>query len=131
MKTLLTISTLVFTLMFSSTSFAEWTKMGEDVDSGTTYYVDFERMRKHGGHVYYWELFDFIKPREYGELSTKIYVQGDCKLFRFKSLSYSFHKEPMGGGTGNVITPKGENADWSYISPITVEEIFQKKLCSR
>ena len=41
MKTLLTIFTLVFTVMFSSTSFAGWTKVGENVN-GHTYYVDFE-----------------------------------------------------------------------------------------
>ena len=40
MKALLTISTLVFTVMFSSTSFAGWTKLGKN-SSGDKYIGDF------------------------------------------------------------------------------------------
>ena len=65
MKTLLTISTLVFTVMFASTSFGGWTKMVKNVD-GETFYVDFERIRKHGGYVYYWYLSDNLKPTKQG-----------------------------------------------------------------
>ena len=45
MKILLTIFTLAFTLMFSSTSFAEWTEVSKNI-RGDTFYVDFERIRK-------------------------------------------------------------------------------------
>tara|TARA_R110002012_G_scaffold242856_1_gene417350 strand:- start:1562 stop:1945 length:384 start_codon:yes stop_codon:yes gene_type:complete len=127
MKTLLTISTLVFTVMFSSTSFAGWTKVTENNEG--TFYVDFERIRKVDGYVYYWDMSDFLKPSPHGYLSGKRYDQGDCKLFRFKSLSYSFHKEPMGGGAGDVDNkPK---KDWTYPSPNSVNETILKSVCSR
>ena len=93
MKTLLTIFTLVFTVMFSSTSFAEWKKVGENVD-GISYYLDFERIRKHGGYVYFWTMSDYLKPTSQGYLSNQSYNQGDCTLFRLKSLSVSFHEKP-------------------------------------
>ena len=93
MKNLLTISTLVFTVMFSSTSFGGWTKVGENA-KGMTFYVDFERIRKHGGYVYYWVLSDYLKPTSQGYLSNQSYNQGDCTLFRLKSLSVSFHEKP-------------------------------------
>ena len=127
MKTLLTISTLVFTVMFSSTSFGGWTKVSED--SKGTYYVDFERIRKHDGYVFYWRLFDYLKPDEYGNLSEKNYVQVDCKLFRFKILSGSFHKEPMGRGTPETVTPK--NPQWEYPSPNSVHESHTESVCNR
>ena len=38
------LTALVGVVMFSSTSFAEWTKVGENVD-GNTRYVDFERIK--------------------------------------------------------------------------------------
>ncbi len=114
-------------MMFSSTSFAGWTKVSENV-IGTNYYVDFERMRKHDGFVYYWRLDDYLKPSKYGILSAKVYNQGDCKLFRFMSLSFSHHKEPMGGGTGDVNTQK---QDWVYPSPNSSNEIILKSVCSR
>ena len=54
MKKLLLIFTLLFsTLMFSTPSYGEWTKVISN-KSGDTYYVDFERIRKHGGYVYFW-----------------------------------------------------------------------------
>ena len=130
MKTLLTITTLVFTVMFSSTSFGEWKGLSRNV-SGDTFYVDFERIRKHGGYVYFWDLFDYLKPTIHGHLSSKEYKQGDCKVFRYKSLSFSFHKEPMGDGTGKVAeTPKSMQG-WVYPSPKSIDEIVLKSVCSR
>ena len=63
MKSLTRILALTFSVMFSSTSFAGWTKVAENV-SGDTFYVDFERIRKHGGYVYYWRLSDLLKPNK-------------------------------------------------------------------
>ena len=129
MKTLLTIFTLVFTVMFSSTSFAGWTKLGQV--SRFTFYVDFERIRKHDGYVYWWDLTDYLKPSQEGNLSNKMYQQGDCKLFRYKYLSSSFHKEPMGGGTGeNGLIPESYK-DWKYPSPNSSMETILKSVCSR
>jgi hypothetical protein len=127
MKTLLTVSTLLFTLMFSSTSFAGWTKVNENM-RGDTYYVDNERIRKHDGFVYFWTLLDLLKPDPYGDMSYKMYHQGDCKLFRYKILSGSFHKEPMGGGTGEPYTPPDK---WVYPPPNTPMEPILKSVCSR
>ena len=117
MKTLLTIFTLLFTLMFSSTSFADWTKVSEN--RGGTFYVDFERIRKVDGFVYYWTLSDYIKPTKYGDLSSKIYNQGDCKLFRYKYLSVSYYTQPMGMGTHSTSSNKPDK-EWKYPSPNSV-----------
>ena len=95
---------------------------------GDTFYVDFERIRKNDGSVYFWVLSDYLKPTKYGDLSSKVYYEGDCKLFRMMRLSSSYHKQPMGGGTGDVNTLK---QDWSYPSPNSVIETILKKVCSR
>jgi hypothetical protein len=127
MKSLLLIFTLLFsTLMFSSPSCAKWEKLTETVN-GNTFYVNFERIKKQGGYVYFWVLGDYLKPKD-GVLSYKNYRQGDCKLFRHKILSWSFHKEPMGGGTGQSITP---NSVWTYPSPNSVGKTVLKSVCSR
>lgn len=101
--------------------------MSENVD-GDTYYLDFERIRKNDGSVYFWVLSDYLKPTKHGDLSSKVYYEGDCKLFRMMRLSSSYHKQPMGGGTGDVNTLK---QDWSYPSPNSVIEIILKSVCSR
>jgi hypothetical protein len=128
-KLTLILTLLVSTVMFSSPSFAKWTKVSEGVKNGRTYYVDFERIRKHGGYVYFWRLGDLLKPNKYGLLSAKAHRQGDCKLFRYKGLSYSFHKEPMGGGTGIVYNDPDK--EWTYPSPNSVDETTLKQVCSR
>jgi hypothetical protein len=63
-----TLLALLFTLMFSSPSYAEWTKVTESKD-GNTFYVDFERIRKHDGFVYFWDFIDRLKPSPKGILS--------------------------------------------------------------
>ena len=126
MKRLTLLTVLVLSLL-STPVFADWTKLGEKV-SGDTIYVDFERIRKHGGYVYWWDLSDFLKPTELGYLSGKLYKQGDCKLFRFKVLSDSFHKEPMGGGTPSTYSNKPDK-EWIYPLPNSSMETILKSVC--
>ena len=128
MKKLTLILSLVFTVTLSSTSYAEWEKVAQNVD-GSTYYVDFERIRKVDGYVYYWVLSNFSKPNDWGNLSSKIQKQGDCKLFRFKKLSASFHTQPMGGGTGEYYSPR--DPQWKHPSPNTGGDVILKKVCTR
>ncbi|OUU75697.1 MAG: hypothetical protein CBC29_01880 [Methylococcaceae bacterium TMED69] len=102
--------------------------MNEGVD-GTTFYVDLERIRKQDGYVYWRELQDSLKPDKDGDLSYKLFNQGDCKLFRYKTLTAVYYKEPMGGGTGNTFTPK--NPEWIYPSPDTSSQSILKFVCNR
>ena len=117
---------LFSTVMFSSSSYAGWTKVLE-TDIGDTAYVDFERIREHYGYVYWWGLTDFLKPTSRGWLSYKIYYQGDCKLFRHKNLSFSFHKEPMGGGTGRADSYPDE--DWTDPAPRSGDKTALELVC--
>ena len=108
--------------------------MGEGTGSsnrGDIFYVDFERIRKVDGFVYFWYLSDYLKPTKYGTLSGKEYTQGDCKLFQFKILRFFFHKKSMGGGTGDVSEPLKEDQGWKYPSPNSNIETILKSVCSR
>ena len=127
-KITLLLTTLIFslTMMFSSPSYAKWTKVGTN-DIGDTFYVDFERIKKHGGYVYFWRLDDYLKQDYVGNLSAETYFQGDCKLFRNKGLSFSTHTEPMGEGTSSrTYTPPNK---WHYLPPNSPAETILKKVC--
>ena len=113
--------------MFSSTGFGEWTEVSRG-ENGRIYYVDFDRIRKIDGYVYWWELIDLAKPSPHGDLSRKTYNQGDCKLFRYKILSSSFHKEPMGGGTSFVPFDYIWYEDWKYPGLQGIGEVEPVKL---
>ena len=127
-KLTLTFLICLFTVLLSAPSYAEWKKVGENVH-GQTFYVDFERIRKHGGYVYWWLVQDLPKPFQ-GILSFKSYHQGDCNLFRYKIMSKSFHKEPMGRGTGDTPPVPKEHKDWKYPPPNTSAENILKKVCN-
>ena len=130
MKKSLLIFTLLFsTLMFPSASYAEWKKVSKTV-RGTVSYVDFERIRKHDGYVYYWILFDYLKPTKHGTFSGKAYIQGDCKLFRTKWLSDLYFKGQMGKGDSNGGSNEPDK-EWSYPPPNGVSEFVLKQVCSR
>ena len=127
MKHLTLILTLFFsTLMFASPAYADWEMTGEN-ENGTTFYVDFDRMRKNNGYTYYWHLVDRLEPSGTGILSYQVYNQGDCEMFRFKNLSFSFHKQPMGEGSGNADSPP--NPEWMYPPPKTPLEMLLKEVC--
>ena len=127
MNKLILVQVVLITLMISSTSFAKWTKVGE-IKEGDSFYLEVDRIRNHGGYVYYWTLSNYLKPTKYGDFSTKVYHQGDCSILRFKPLSYSHHKAPMGGGAGDVNNPK---EDWRYPPPNSVSEDVLKYVCNR
>ena len=113
-------------MMFSSTSYAEWTKVGSN--RGNDFYIDFERIRKHGEYVYYWLLSDYAEPiSDLRLLSSKTYRQVDCKSYGFKYLSYVYHKESMGRDLGEEDEPVDKS--WKYPSPNTFEELLIEIVC--
>ena len=118
---------LFSTVMFSSSSYAEWTKVGENIKA--TFYVDYERIRKNDGYVYYWELADALKPDPGGHFSAKTYNQGDCKLFRYKGLSFMYYKGQMGVEIG--LMNNNPDKEWTYPPPNSVAEITLKQVCNR
>ena len=120
--------TIILSLLFSSSAFAEWTKVNTNV-RGDIYYVDFERIRKHDGYVYYWTLADYSKPSPYGDLSSKVYEQVDCKLFRSKYISSSYYTQPMGKGMPSI-TRNTPDKDWNYPPPKSAHENILNSVCS-
>ena len=125
MKYILT--ALLFAMMFSSPSFAEWMKVAKNVNGA--YYLDFERIRKHGDYINFRELIDLLEPDKDGDLSYILYQQGDCKLFRYKYLNSSTYKEPMGGGRESVYNKPDK--DWRYPSPNSSIETVLKTVCNQ
>ena len=128
MKYLLLLSTLTLSLMFSSTSSAEWTNYG-DIGGEVTLYLDEQSIRKNDGYVYAWMLIDFITPMEDGVMSAKIYREIDCKAFRFKTLTFIFYKQPMGEGEGDSQT--SQNQEWQYPPHAGDDETMLNKVCAQ
>ena len=115
---------IIFTFLFSTTSWGEWTLVTE-TEYDMKYYYDKDRVRKSGKYLYFWELFDYLKP-SYGYFSNTAYVQLDCSIFRFKSLILQFYKNSMGEGEMRDVTPEDK---WEYPLPDSVFESMYNKVC--
>ena len=119
---------VVFSLVLSPSN-AEWTKVLVSKE-GNTFYVDFDRVKKHDGHVYLWNLVDLLKP-DLGVFSFEVYRQIDCNglFLRFKNLSYIRFKQPMGRDTGETNNPP--YPEWYYPPHDSPMVVFLNKVCGR
>ena len=128
MKKIILIFTLLFSTIFlSSNSFGEW-EFVENSTDGTRAYIDFDKIRKHDGYVYFWALEDLLKPDQDGDLSYINYYQGDCNLMRYKHLSASYYKQAMGEGTVKNVTD--EYPEWNDVNPNWMMATYLKLVCS-
>jgi|TARA_B110000438_G_C15709265_1_gene604567 hypothetical protein len=128
MKTPTLLITLAILLIFSSSSYAEWTKVSESLNDEDTYYLDFEKIKFNDKYVFWWQLSNYLKPTTDGFFSAKSYIQGDCKKLWIKILSSTSHKLPMGGGNGTnyIISDK-----WFYPPSNSSIEFILKLVCAR
>jgi hypothetical protein len=112
-------------MLISFNSYGEWTYVSETVD-GNVYYID--KIKEHNDYVYNWVLGDYLKPTEYGDMSTKLYRQNDCGISRYKVLSFVHYKQPMGEGKGEPSNPI--NTEWRHPSPDSASETLQEFVCN-
>ena len=120
---------MLSTLMFSFKTYAEWTMVAETIKSDKSY-IDFERIRKVEGYVYWWELTNYNSQLAPDVWSGIKYKKGDCKLFRYKYLSDKYFSLPMGKGDkkgGSDVPDK----NWRYALPKSATEKIIKTVCSR
>ena len=124
MKKIKLLLVIIFTFLFSTTSWGEW-KFVTDTVSGSKFYYDKDRVRKSGKYIYFWKLTEYIKPKR-GVLSYTTYIQLDCSIFQFKNLKHQWYKNTMGEGEMTDSTPRDE---WKYPQPDSSGEELLNKVC--
>ena len=126
MKKITILLVIIFTFLFSTTSWGEWNYVTESVKGNKLYY-DKDRIRKSGKYLYFWTLTDFLKPTEGGNFSSLGYIQLDCSIFRYKDLRYQSYNKSMGEGEmTDEWTPKDE---WLYPQPDSIFELMFNNIC--
>lgn len=103
---------LLFTFMFVSTSYAEWNWFQSGQTEVATFYIDYDKVRKVGNHVYFYELRDHVEPvrlpaiENSGIFSIIIYSKVTCDTNMRLILQIQNYQLAMGKGE-LVLTPKG------------------------
>jgi hypothetical protein len=110
---------LLFSILIPFSSYGEWTEVVESV-SGDTYYMDIDTIKEHNGYAYWWKLGNYLEPSPSGTMSFIEYVQVDCAMNRYKTLSISYYKRHMGEGTAQTAPTSTLDKEWEYRSPGTV-----------
>ena len=126
MKKITLLLVIIFTLLFSTTSWGEWELGSESVTDGKMYY-DKDRVRKNGAFLYFWMLHDYGRPSLDGTLSVTIYTQLDCSIFRYKDLKVQFYDKSM--GEGEIASEGTAQDEWKYLQPESVIEFMYNKVC--
>ena len=121
---------LLFSLLISFNSYGEWRKVTESIEcpaKGDTYYVDIDTIKENGGYVYWYEMTDYFKRDEFGDMSAIIYLEGDCGLNRSRMLSGIFYKQPM--CIDESVREIAKNPEWTYTSPGKINAVVLNFVC--
>ena len=116
---------LLFSILISLNSYGDWEFFGVNKNN-TTFYINFEKIKKIDGYIYYWTLSDLLKPDKDGDFSYSGYYQGDCSFYRIMTLSEFYYKQPMGEGK---VTTNTQNPKWQYPPPESMHIHMLKKIC--
>ena len=120
---------LLFSMLISFNSYGEWTPITKNVH-GDTYYVDFERIKRNDGNVYYWQLVDYLEPLSDADgprFSGMMFYKVDCDASQYKRLTLTFYSGQMSNGSEKII--EGDK-EWSDFSPGSAGEVVQNELCN-
>mgnify|MGYP001225150791 FL=1 len=115
------------TLFFCNSVFADWEKFG-DVKKGGEYFVEKDTIIKESGYIYFWKMIDSPKPfLDTNFYSVKVYIKGDCKVKKIKTLTFVFYTGKK--GTGESEQQESVNKNWKYPTPESINYSILKKLC--
>ena len=114
-NSILIIIVLFALLVCLSTKAKDWTEITKG-QNGHIFFVDMKNLYENKGYIYFWQLINYNDQDEYGDMSAKIYVKAECKIFKFKWLKVSYHKMLMGKDYVKPDNPSKLVAGWQFPS---------------
>ena len=112
---ILIIILLFYSLFCLNTIARDWTEITKG-QNGHIFFVDMENLKESRGYIYFWQLINYNKQDEYGDMAAKIYVKAECEVFKFKWLKVSYHKMLMGKDYVKPVNPSKLVAGWQLPS---------------
>ena len=86
---------LVFIILifFSTNAFADynWKKLGSNT-SGNVFYIDTSSIKKNGSKVFYFTMNDYARPNEFGDLSSRVYMEVNCLNLNYRYLKDFYYQ---------------------------------------
>lgn len=93
-----------------------WTKVIQGKNS-YDFYIDIQTIQSENDIIFFWQLINYKTKDEYGDMSVKIYIKGNCKNFKFKWLKVAYHKLLMAEDKVQAKKPSDIVAGWQSAKP--------------
>jgi len=107
---------------------SHWQELGT-TDTGSTWYLALDSIKKIDGFVNYWYMRDYAPNEKMGPIrSEKILVQGDCSAQRINRISYHSYKKPK--GIDIEMSFDTEAPEWQTVASKTIGEFVLNLSCS-
>ena len=120
-------------LFMSATASADWVKINGVTDTSPEKFIDTNAIRQSGPMNTMrrvWELTHLARGASDKVLSTKNYMEYDCKDRRVRVLEESSFSEHWAQGENLTVTgPDNKRADWSAIGKGSVSETVFNRVC--
>ena len=118
---------LIFALLFTTPSYAEWKLMDEFDD--IRLFIDLDRIKKRDGYIYFWVMSDGFASKQY--LSSITHHQAVCKPFKYRFLNFYAYKQPMGRGSYDELPVLKKDKDWKQpVAANNLEAELMNFICS-
>ena len=123
--------TILFLFVLNSNCKAEWTLVSIGEDTKNNIYLDFERIKKVDGNIYFLYLQNFPESQEFkfGTVwSSLSYAEADCKIHRFNNIEDHAYDQRMAKGLHlKQFKPKKKN--WKNPVPNSLYDSLLKAVC--
>lgn len=106
-----------------------WTKVIQG-KNGYDFYIDINTIENNNNIIFFWQLINYKKKDEYGDMSAKIYIKGDCNNFKFKWLKVAYHKLLMAKDKIQAEKPSDIVAGWQAALPKSTSYAVINYACS-
>ena len=108
---------------------AKWTEVAKNKE-GNIFYVDFEKILKHDGLVFYWRLMDYLEPTPEPDLhlSVSYRFEAECLRFRQRFLQVNFYRQIKGEGPAENFSHI--QIDWTEVPFGSAAEAVLQAVCN-
>ena len=96
-------------------------------DNGNIFFIDKNSLNKKDDKVFFIKLHEYSDFNDYGEKSSIIHHEVDCKNLKFKYLTDFYFKLPMGEGEPSFVG--NEESDWIEVKDDTILKNLVSYVC--
>ena len=122
---------IFFIFLFSGISNAsssefEWEQILK-TDEGNIFFIDKNSINQKGDKIFFIKMHEYSDFNDYGEKSSIIHHEVDCKNLKFKYLTDFYFKLPMGEGEPSFVG--NEESDWIEVKDDTILKDLVSYVC--